>query len=247
MYIMDDGIRLNASLEKPDGAEGKYPLCIILHGFTGDMEEEQILAAAKAARDEGAASLRVELYGHGRSDGSFRDHTLLKWINNTLAVIDYALSLDFVSKIYLCGHSQGGLTAILAGAIRRDVVAGLILMSPAAMIPEGARAGRAMANFVDPDHFPDEVPAWNGRTLGGNYFRTAQMIHVENYVNLYKGPVLLLHGEADELVPFSVSEHLAGMYPGGTLAGIPKANHCFDGELEPMAAALRKWLREQKA
>ena len=46
MVIMDDGIRLNAKLEKPAGyTDGtKVPLVIIIHGFTGHMEERHILA-----------------------------------------------------------------------------------------------------------------------------------------------------------------------------------------------------------
>ncbi len=38
-YIVDDGIRLHAKLEKPEGAD-KCPLVIIVHGYTGHMEEE---------------------------------------------------------------------------------------------------------------------------------------------------------------------------------------------------------------
>ena len=84
MYIMDDGIRLNAKIDMPSGwQEGtKVPLVIIIHGFTGHMEERHIIAAADALNQVGCATLRVDMYGHGHSDGEFRNHTLYKWLTN---------------------------------------------------------------------------------------------------------------------------------------------------------------------
>ena len=107
-YIENDGVRLHAKLDMPETAQmnaGKCPLVIVIHGFTGHMEEEHIVAAAGAVNAVGFAALRVEMYGHGGSDGRFEDHTLYKWVTNALAVIDYAKTLDFVSDLYLCGHS----------------------------------------------------------------------------------------------------------------------------------------------
>ena len=39
MYLNDDGIRLSVRLNEPDkakrNAEGKMPICIVVHGFSG--------------------------------------------------------------------------------------------------------------------------------------------------------------------------------------------------------------------
>ena len=107
-YINSDGIRLHAKLEMPENFNGKCPLAIIIHGLTGHMEEEHIVGVAKVMNEVGIAALRVEMYGHGKSEGKFEEHTLLKWINNALDVVDYAKKLDFVTDLYICGHSQGG-------------------------------------------------------------------------------------------------------------------------------------------
>ena len=58
LYIDSDGIRLHAKLDRPLGAE-KSPLCILIHGFTGHMEETHIVAAQKAMNEAGIAVLRV--------------------------------------------------------------------------------------------------------------------------------------------------------------------------------------------
>ena len=130
MIITDDGIRLNARLDMPvvlainkDGA-AKCPIMIIIHGFTGHMEEAHLNALSDALNEAGYATLRADMYGHGKSEGSFREHTLFKWMTNAMTLIDYARGLDFVTDIYLCGHSQGGLTAILAAGLKHDVHGG---------------------------------------------------------------------------------------------------------------------------
>ena len=74
-YIDSDGIKLHAKLDRPEGAD-KGPLCILIHGFTGHMEEDHIIAAQKAINEAGVSVLRVEMYGHGKSDGEFKNHTL---------------------------------------------------------------------------------------------------------------------------------------------------------------------------
>ena len=162
MYIMDDGIRLNAKLDMPESHGEKCPLVIVIHGFTGHMEEDHIVGVSRAMNEIGFATLRAEMYGHGGSDGAFHDHTLFKWIGNAMAVTDYARSLDFVTDLYLSGHSQGGLVAALAGGMFPDHVRGLILRAPAFMIPRGAREGSMLGRMFDPLHVPDEIEVRTG-------------------------------------------------------------------------------------
>ena len=70
MFFDIDGVRLNAKLEFPDNEAERSPLLILVHGFTGHMEERHILAVADTVRALGFAVLRVELYGHGHSGES---------------------------------------------------------------------------------------------------------------------------------------------------------------------------------
>ena len=244
MYIEDDGIRLNAKLEKPEGRE-KCPLVIIIHGFTGHMEERHIVAVKDALLSIGCATLRVDMYGHGHSDGTFQKHTLLKWMTNAMTVVDYARSLDFVTEIYLLGHSQGGLTVMLAGAMERDRIAGIIPMSPAAMIPEAARKGMVLGMRFDPDHVPENIYTGDGRALGGNYVRAAQMVHVEEAIDAYKGPVLLVHGDADEAVPVKVGIEAAKRYENCELVLIPGDTHCYDNHLDQAVEAVKVWMEKR--
>ena len=246
MYIQDDGIRLNAALDMPAGWQPgqKCPLVVVIHGFTGHIEEAHIVAVSKGINAVGFATLRADMYGHGHSDGEFKKHTLFKWMTNALTVIDYARALDFVTDIYLCGHSQGGLLVMLAAAMKHDVVKGLIPLSPAWMIPEIARKGELLGEYFDPDHIPEKLHGWHDLDLDGNYARVAQTIHVEEAIDRYRGPVLIVHGDEDESVPVEYGIRAAERYINGKLVLIEGDDHCYDRHLDQVVAAVQDWLRQ---
>ena len=236
-YIDSDGIRLHAKLDFPEGVD-KGPLCILIHGFTGHMEEDHIIAVQKAMNSAGVIVLRAEMYGHGGSDGEFKNHTLYKWVTNALSVVKYARSLDFVSDLYLCGHSQGGLLTMLIGGMCPDDLKAIIPLSPAWMIPEIAREGNVLGTSFDPKHIPDMITSGSWE-LSGDYIRVAQTIHVEDEIERFEGPVLIIHGDADETVPFSYAEKAAKLYKNAELVPIHGDDHCFTKHLNEMADAVR--------
>lgn len=240
-YITDDGIRLHAKLEMPDGKD-KCPLVIIVHGFTGNMEEPHITETARVAVEAGYAALRVEMYGHGQSDGRFRDHTLYKWISNMLAVVEYARNLDFVTDLFLCGHSQGGLLVMLIAGMCPNKFRAVIPLSPAWMIPEIARKGEILGTAIDPVNIPDEFVQNGENVLSGNYIRVAQTLHVEDEIERYKGPVLIVHGDEDEAVPYEYGVKAAELYSNAKLVTIKGDTHCFDNHLDEMTAAVQEFL-----
>ena len=244
MYIIDDGLKLNATLDMPANAGAKCPLVIVIHGFTGHSEERHIVAVSGALNEIGFATLRVDMYGHGHSDGEFRKHTLYKWLTNALTVIDYARGLDFVTDIYLCGHSQGGLTVMLAAALKNDDIKAAMPLSPACMIPEIARKGELLGQKFDPDHIPDTLGAWDDRELDGNYARVAQTIHVEEAIARYKGPVLIVHGDADEAVPVQYGIDAAKAYANAKLVLIPGDDHCYNSHLDMVVDAVKDWMKQ---
>ena len=243
MYITDDGISLSAVLERPH--EAKCPLVIFIHGFTSSKDRPHNVAACEAMREAGFATLRLDMYGHGESGGEFRNHTLYKWISNAMAAIDYARGLDFVTDIYLSGHSQGGLTAALVAGMEPDRIRGLILRAPDFLIPGCARSGNMLGRKIDPLHIPDEIPMIKGLALSGNYIRVAQTIHVEDAIDRYPGPVLLIHGDADDTVPVQDSVDAAARYKDCTLKIVPGETHHFDRYPDQMKDIIRDWLKKQ--
>ncbi len=243
-YINDDGIKLHAKLDMPAGAD-KCPLVIVVHGYTGHMEERHITGVAAAMNDAGFATLRVEMYGHGKSDGEFKNHTLYKWVSNMLAVVEHARSLEFVTDLYICGHSQGGLLVMLIAGMCPDAFKAVIPLSPAWMIPEYARKGELLGTGFDPLNIPGEFVQGGGNVLSGNYVRVAQTIHPEEEIARYSGPVLIIHGDEDEAVPYEYGKKAAEMYKNAQLVTVEGDNHCYDRHLEVVTDAIREFLKAQ--
>ncbi len=242
-YINSDGCRLHAKIDRPEGFT-KGPLCILIHGFTGHMGEPHIIAAQKAINEAGTAVLRVEMYGHGKSDGEFKDHTLYKWVTNALAVVQYAKKLNWATDLYLSGHSQGGLLTMLVGGMCADDLKAIVPLSPAWMIPEIARSGELLGQHYDPKHIPEKLE-FNGAELSGDYIRVAQTIHVEDEIARYEGPVCIIHGDDDETVPFSYAEKAAVLYKNAVLVPIKGDDHCFTRHLNEMTAAVKDFFVRQ--
>ena len=240
VYITDGETRLSMVLERPEGA-GKRPLAILLHGFSSCKEKVHTVQAAQAMRDAGFATIRMDLYGHGESGGEFREHTLQKWISNTQAAVRYAEGLNFVTDIYLSGHSQGGLVAALVAGMMPEKISGLILRAPAFMIPQGARDGCLLGEAFDPVHIPDSIPVIKGLTLDGEYIRTAQAADAEAAMDRYPGPVLILHGDEDDVVPAEEAEKAAKRYADCELHIIRGETHHFDRCPETMEDLIRAW------
>ena len=244
-FFLDiDGLKVHAKLDLPETKE-KCPLMILFHGLTGHMEEDHIIAAMKTAVSAGYAVLRADLYGHGKSEGSFRDHTLFKWMSQGLAVIDYAKKLDFVTDIILCGHSQGGLLTILLAGMKAEDIKAIIPMSPAIVITDGARKGKLLGIAFDPDNIPDTLE-FKGNPLDGNYFRTAQMIHEEDAIRRFNKPVLLVHGADDPTVPVQYSVDAAEKYADARLTVIEDDDHIYRRHLDKAMEALGQFLAEIK-
>ena len=243
-YLGSEGHRIHCKLDFPVGND-RFPLLILEHGLTGHMEERHILAVAETALSMGFGVLRVELYGHGKSDGAFCDHTVLKWVDQMLDAVDYAAGLPFVTNLYLAGHSQGGLTTMLVGAMERDRLKAILPLAPAIVIRDAARKGDMLGARFDPEHIPDEVPLGR-RTLKGNYFRAAQLLPVEDAICRFDKPVLIVHGDADESVPVQYAYDAAKKYQNCTLKIIPGDTHCYDNHLDQVCEAVREFLEKME-
>ncbi|MBR6258520.1 MAG: alpha/beta fold hydrolase [Lachnospiraceae bacterium] len=240
-YINDDGIKLHAKLDMPEGVS-RCPLAIVVHGYTGHMEETHIVEVAKAINEAGIATLRVEMYGHGGSDGEFKNHTLYKWVSNMLAVVDHVSTLDFVTDLYITGHSQGGLLVMLIAGMCPDKFKAVIPLSPAWMIPEAARKGELLGTAFDPVNIPDEILQGGENRLSGNYARVAQTIHPEDEIARYNGPVLIIHGDKDEAVPYEYGKKAAELYKNAKLVTIEGDDHCYNNHLDKVTAAIKDFL-----
>lgn len=121
------GMRL--AYERLEGAE---PTFVWLGGFKSDMSGTKAQTLADWAQKAGQAFVRFDYSGHGQSGGRFEDGSISRWLGDTLAVLDQLTT----GPLVLVGSSMGGWLSLLAARERRDRVAALLLIAPAADFTE---------------------------------------------------------------------------------------------------------------
>lgn len=212
----------------PGVAEGEtVPIVILMHGFMSDKQSRVIGDIAEKLMVKGIASIRFDFNGHGESDGEFGNMTVANEIEDAAKVYEYVRSLDFVGSVALLGHSQGGVVAsMLAGELGAEKVASLVLMAPAAVLRDDALNGVMFGVRYDPQDIPEFVPV-SGRHVGREYVKVAQTLPIYETAALYGGPVCIIHGMSDDIVPYSYSVRYKESYKDAVLHLVEGEDHGF--------------------
>lgn len=240
--------KLYAELQKPqDNSSNKYPLVIICHGFTGNCNETLLTDIADDLQKQGIASLRFDFNGHGKSEGAFQDMTVPNEIDDLKCVIEWARQQPWVTSLSLLGHSQGGVVvSMTAGELGDKVISSVVLMAPAAALKDDALRGGTMGAQYDPWNMKEEyIELWGGLKLGRAYIQSAMQLPIFETAWKYEGPVLIMHGIRDRIVPYTYSQQYDRGYKHSTLELIPDEDHAFRVNDAKAAHYASNWLAHQ--
>ena len=212
-----------------DATKDKVPMVLLMHGIFASKDFIPMPQLAKGLAEAGIASIRFDFNGHGKSDGRKQDMTIEKELADAKAVWDYVQSLPYVSGVGLLGHSQGGVIASMtAGRLAAEgtVPAGMVLIAPGSVIKEACQGGKFFNATFDPKDPPEYIRCWGLYKLGRVYLVTTQQLDIYGTAAAYHGPVLLLHGDRDGIVPMWCSERYLQTYgPTATLKVVEGENH----------------------
>lgn len=210
------GIAMDITLPKGlDPETEKCPIVILMHGIFSSGNIVPIPALARELADNGIASIRFDFGGHWRSEGEMQQMTIGKEIEDALTMWEYARSLPYVSEIGLLGHSQGGVVASMTDGIlesRGEKPAGLVLIAPGSVVQDACRNGRFFGAEFNPADPPEFVKCFGIMKLGREYILSTQKLDIYGTAKGYTGPVRLIHGSKDTIVPMSCSERYVGVY-----------------------------------
>lgn len=202
-----------ATLARPGGATIAYCRLagagtgiVFLGGFRSDMTGTKALFLEDFCRQRGRAYVRFDYFAHGRSSGDFVDGTISRWRDDAVSVID---SLTEGPQI-LVGSSMGGWLMVLAALARPARVAALV--------------GIAAAPDFTSDLLPHRLTEAQQRQLRdegrlvlaspydpAGYLYTRALVEDGDRNLVLRGdipltcPARLLHGMADESVPWRQS------------------------------------------
>lgn len=215
--------KLSAYLQKPC-TDYRGPIAVLMHGFMANKKLEPLKSIANELENRGIASLRFDFDGHGESEGRFRDMTVLTELEDARRVIDFVRRAGAYDSIALVGHSQGGVVAGMIAGELGDEIKALVQLAPAAVLKDDALQGVLMGKHYDPSNPPETLTVFFHR-VGKGYFLAAQSLPIYEQSSLYKGPVLLIHGTKDRIVPHSYSEKYNQVYSNSILQLYEGENH----------------------
>ena len=217
--IDGDHGKLSAIIQKPELAQGQQcPMVVFCHGFGGRKEGALFELIADTLQAHGIASIRFDFNGHGDSEGEFKDMTVPNEIEDAKKVVEYVRDLRYVSDLAIVGHSQGGVVAAMtAGELSEQLGApafkAVALMAPAAVLRDDAIRGNTMGKMYDPFDAGEYVELFGGLRLGGDYIRTAFSLPIYETAAKYQGPAIIVHGNADRVVPYTYGERFHQIWP----------------------------------
>ncbi len=253
-----DTIRIDGSkgklftiVERP-ASTGKQHLVIICHGFSGNCQRPFLNDLSASILAQGMATLRFDFNGHGKSDGEFKDMTVLNEIDDLKDVIAWAQKQPWVKDISLVGHSQGGVVvSMVSGELGDKVIKAEVLLAAAAVLRDDALRGNTMGATYDPWNFKGDYielphsPEAGALLLGKNYVETAIRLPIYETAANYEGPTLIVQGTHDQIVPYTYAERYNEKITNSELKLIPDENHVFSKTQKETSILVADWLHNK--
>ena len=219
-----------------DGRRG--PAVLLVHGW--ESARDRTLPNAQILNAAGFHVLTLDVRGHGTNPPEELPLTAGEFGADALAGVRALLARRDVSAVGILGHSMGGIGALLAAVAEPRVGAVIAASTPA----DPYRLTRQTFRLA---HLPLPGPlayplAWLTThvflTPRGHTVRSVSAAHA---IETYRGPVLLIHGDADRVVPVSHLDRLERAVEKAR-RGDPEAAPV---EVLVMAGGEHSWLYEQ--
>lgn len=220
-----DGKEIYGVITIPQNAGDRMPAVIFSHGFGGTHSVGTQYAQALAEK----GFYCFDFCGgspSSQSDGSTVEMSIFTEQADLEAVISMIQGLDYVDSdnLFLMGTSQGGVVSAITGAAHPEEIRGMVLLYPAFVLVD-----RANELFQSRDEIPDTY-YFMWMDVGKAYFEPLLDYDIYSEIAAYDKDVLLIHGDADHIVPLSYSEQALDAYPSAQLEVIPGGGHGFYGE-----------------
>jgi len=229
----------DASRETTD--PGAAPMVVIGHGVTSHWDRPWQTELSAALRMAGIASVLVSFAGNGASEGRFEDVTPTKEVADLGSVLD-ALQDWGVNRLAYAGHSMGAAVGVIRAAMDARIE---VLVSLAGMFHVRRFMQRTFGHLPYGGLMLDKPGCCWNRTLEADAARLDSLTVQAASVGV---PWLLVHGDADELVPLQDSldaRTAAGGRPD--LVVLPGIDHRFTGAIPAACDAVVPWLERQLA
>ena len=228
-----------ATVVVPDG-EGPFPAVVMNHGHGGGRQENGGFGRiAKALADKGILTIRMDFAGSGDSKEPFTEGYLTNMISDSNASLGYILENYAVDKdrLGIFGYSMGGRIALTIGAASDNPYKAIGLLAPSAdwgqemmvgFLGGQAEYDRLYAESGGEKGYAEFVTQW-GQTqqLSRRWFDDMIASKPLELAGSFMGPMIVVHGDKDVVVPTAVNEAVIATYPEASLVVVPEADHGY--------------------
>lgn len=233
MSFYDGLSKIYGKAYMPQDTLGRKPVLIYCHGLGQNGDESDALCRLAAGKGYVAYTFDFRSGGPRSRSTDLPEGMSVETERKDLEMVLQRIrkeSFTDKGKVFLMGHSQGGLVAGLVGSSFRREVAGLILIAPAFNLPDvGRERYPKVKDIADSTNFV-------GMVVGRRYFTDIRNLNPYKWLSRYDGDVLLIQGAADDLVPQSYADKAADEFRHVDYQVLPGVGHTFN------AASARKQL-----
>ena len=216
---------------------------ILCHGMDSNRNSEKLVHLARVLARRGIITLRFDFAYVGESSEKFADITYSGEVEDLRAACSFMRD-RYAGKIGVLGSSMGGTVALLYAAEEPDIAALVAIAAP--VHPEAFP--RRILN-------PEQLQRWrergftfyNGQRLNLALLEDLEKIDVLQAARKVVCPVLIIHGEADEVVPVEEAHELNACLSGRKKLTIMKgADHRLSDPVKMQQALTEAvdWLTE---
>ena len=224
LWIENGDRQIYGVLNRPLQAEGRMPIAIVSHGFNGTHHFAQDYFSPLA--EQGWMTYAFDFpcgSVNSRSDSNTMNMSILDEQSDLRAIVNYFRRQPYVDpdRIMLIGESQGGLVSALTAAQMNKEVCRLVLIYPALCIPNNWNS-----RYPKLEDIPDTTRLWNV-SMGRRFFEELRTMDVFRTMKKFQNPVLIIQGDADQVVLMEDSRRAAKIFRNARLHIIPGAGHGF--------------------
>lgn len=225
LWIKNGQRNIYGVLSSPNNGQAKHPVAIIAHGFNGTHDWGRNYFKTMSELGYMCYTFDFPCGSTGsRSDNNTMNMSILDEQSDLEAIVRHFCSRPDVdtTHIVLIGESQGGLVSALTAAAMSQQISKLVLVFPALCIPDNWNS-----RYPQTTDIPDTTRVWQV-PIGRRFFMELHDMDPYKAVESYTRPVLIIHGDADNVVPIDYSRRAVKLYKDARLKVIPKAGHGFN-------------------
>lgn len=230
-----DGTALEGTLASGDNS--RDAVVLLVHGINSSRDELGLFSGfADHLALAGMPSFRFDYRCHGVNPQSMESLTLSGVVNDIDAAAACALEKTGVSKIHIVGMSFGGGLSAFWAAVTKKTVCSVVMFAPVIDYEEDVVGQHGLLSNGTLNEGAQRSLQEQGylETDGVRY--GAALINELRYISGVEGiqrltcDSLIVHGDADTIVPYASSERFVKLNPDARLVNIAGTDHGFGVE-----------------